>query len=190
MKRFLFISLTIFMGLTAYMSSFHRVVNLTWHQKFERAMALTPMGEYHDDDYDYTIRYPAFFQRSDDTLMDKGTCRFSFWRDNIEVVQTAFVEHNPEMLTPQQAVKKYAQDLYADYQRVDEDSFTLSGLLHSDTGQITGRRFYAKFVQHRKFWFVQSLTYPEECEHALRRLLLEIDKWKVWKDNYTRRVGV
>ena len=181
MKRFLFISMAIFMGLTAYMSSFHRVVNLSWPQKFERAMALTPMGEYHDDDYDYTIRYPAFFQRSDDTLMDKGTCRFSFWRDNIEVVQTAFVEHNPHQLTPQQAVKKYADDLHATHQRVGDDFFILSGSLHSDTGQITGRRFYAKFVQHRKFWFVQSLTYPEECEHALQRLFIEIDKWRVWK---------
>jgi hypothetical protein len=47
---------------------------------------------------------------------------------------------------------------------------------------ITGRRFHAKFVKHRKFWFVQSLTYPEDCEQALQRLLQEIDAWQVWKD--------
>lgn len=63
-----------------------------------------------------------------------------------------------------------------------DDFFILSGALHSDTGMITGRRFRAKFVKHRKFWFVQSLTYPEDCEQALQRLLREIDNWKVWKD--------
>ena len=45
---------------------------------------------------------------------------------------------------------------------------------------MTGRRFYAKFVQHRKLWFVQTLAYPEECERAVKRLKEEIDQWKVW----------
>ena len=53
-------------------------------------------------------------------------------------------------------------------------------ILYSETGQITGRRYYAKFVQHRKLWFVQTLAYPEECERAVKRLKEEIDKWKVW----------
>lgn len=181
MKRFIFLTIGIYMGLMIYLSNFHRVVNLTWPQKIERAIALSPMAEYRNAEYGYTVRYPAFFQRDDDTLLDIGTSRFSFWRDDIEIVLTAFLEHNPDMLSTEQAVKKYTEDLHATHQRVGNDFFILSGTLHSDTGQITGRRFYAKFVKHRKFWFVQSLTYPEECEHALHRLLREIDNWRVWK---------
>jgi len=27
---------------------------------------------------------------------------------------------------------------------------------------------------------VQSLTYSEECEQAIQRIIKEIDNWKVW----------
>ena len=183
MKRFMFLAIGIFMGLMIYLSNFHCVVNLSWPQKIERAMALSPMAEYHDDDYDYTVRYPAFFQRDDDTLLDKGTSRFTFWRDNMEIVLTAFLEQNPDMLTVEQAVNKYSKSLQATNQRIGTNYFILSGPIHSDTGKMTGRRFYAKFVKHRKFWFVQSLAYPEDCGPALHRLLREIENWQVWKES-------
>lgn len=181
MKRFLFLALVAFLGGMIFMSEYEPA-DAPLPQKLEQAIKQTRMIEYQDDDYDYVVRHPQFFEQADDSLMDKGTCRFSFWRDNIEIVQSAFVEHNPDMLTPQQAVKKYSSNLHATHQRVGNDFFILSGALHSDTGQITGRRFYAKFVKHRKLWFVQSLTYPEDCEQALQRLLREIDNWKVWKE--------
>lgn len=150
-------------------------------EKLERAMRLTQMMAYQDDDYDYTIQYPKFFEQTDDSLMDKGCCRFSFWLDSTEVVQNAFVEPNPDSLSVDQAMKKYAFDLHATEQIKGDDYFILSGSLHTDSGQIAGRRYHAKFVQHRKLWFVQSLTYPEDCEQAVTRLLQEIDKWKVWE---------
>ena len=150
-------------------------------EKLERAMRLTQMMAYQDDDYDYTIRYPKFFEQTDDSLLDKGCCRFSFWQDSTEIVQTAFVEPNPDSLTVEQAMQKYALDLHATQQIKGDDYFILSGSLHMDTGQIAGRRYYAKFVQHRKLWFVQSLTYPEDCEQAVNRLRQEIDKWTVWE---------
>ena len=149
-------------------------------QKLERAMRLTRMQEYHDGDYDYTLRYPSFFEQTDDSLMDKGACRFSFWQDSTEIVQTAFVEPNTEMLTIEQGMRKYAEELSADHQTEGDDYFILSGVLHDDNGQLTGRRYYAKFVQHRKLWFVQTLAYPEDCEQAVQRLIHEIDDWKVW----------
>jgi hypothetical protein len=96
-------------------------------------------------------------------------------------VQTAFVEPNPDSLTVEQAMQKYASDLHATQQVKGDDYFILSGSLHTDSGQIAGRRYYAKFVKHRKLWFVQSLTYPEDCEQAVSRLRQEIDKWKVWE---------
>ena len=155
--------------------------NKTIPQKLERAMRLTRMMEYQDDDFDYTIRYPSFFEQTDDSLLDKGCCRFSFWQDSTEIVQTAFVEPNPDMLTIEQAMMKYASDLHATEQIKGDGYFILSGSVHTDSGQIAGRRYHAKFVLHRKLWFVQSLTYPEDCEQAVTRLLQEIDKWKVWE---------
>ena len=126
-------------------------------QKLERAIRLTRMKEYHDDDYDYVVRYPSFFEQTADSLMEKGSSRFCFWQDSTEIVQTTFVE-----------------------QQKGDGCFILSGHLYTETGQMTGRRFYAKFVQHRKLWFVQTLAYPEECERAVKRLKEEIDQWKVW----------
>jgi len=181
MKRFLFLSVIVFIVIMAIVSLYEREDDKTVPQKLERAMRLTRMMEYQDDDFDYTIHYPSFFEQTDDSLLDKGCCRFSFWQDSTEIVQTAFVEPNPDSLTVEQAMQKYASDLHATQQIKGDDYFILAGSLHTDSGQIAGRRYYAKFVQHRKLWFVQSLTYPEDCEQAVSRLRQEIDKWKVWE---------
>jgi hypothetical protein len=180
MKRFLFFSMLIFIAVMIWVSVHEKEDHIPLPQKLEWAMRLTRMMEYHDDDYDYIVRYPSFFEQTDDSLMGKGCCRFSFWQDSTEIVQTAFVEPNADSLTLEQAMKKYASDLHAMYQQQGDDFFILSGAIHLDSGKISGRRFYVKFVQHRKLWFVQSLAYPEECERAVKRLKDEIDNWKVW----------
>ena len=180
MKRFLFLSMLIFIVVMIWVSAYEKEDDMTVPQKLERAMRLTRMMEYHDDDYDYIVRYPTFFEQTDDSLMDKGACRFSFWQDNTEIVQTAFVEQNPDSLTLDQAMAKYASDLHATQQQKGDGCFILSGHLYTETGQMTGRRYYAKFVMHRRLWFVQTLAYPEDCEKAVKRLKEEIDKWKVW----------
>ena len=149
-------------------------------QKLEQAIRLTRMKEYHDDDYDYVVRYPAFFEQTPDSLLDKGNSRFCFWQDSTEIVQTAFVEPNTYYLNVREAMEKYASKLHATQQSLGVNYFILSGTLHTDSGEISGRRFYAKFVQHRKLWFVQTLTYPEDCENAVKRLKDEISKWQVW----------
>ena len=180
MKRFLFLSMLIFIAVMVYVSIHEKEDNMSLPQKLEKAMRLTRMKEYHDDDYDYVVRYPAFFEQTDDSLMEKGTCRFSFWQDSTEIVLTSFVVPNPDMLSIEQGMKKYADEFYAIHQEKGIDYFILSGTLHTDSGTISGRRFYAKFVQHRKLWFVQSLAYPEDCEQAVQRLIHEINDWQVW----------
>lgn len=180
MKKFLFLAFGAFVVLMVYMSNCAGCVDRPLVEKLERAMLQTRLVAYHDDDYDYTIKYPMFFEPSDDSLMEKGCCRFSFLHDNIEIVQSAFVLSNADSLSVDQAASKYAAELHATHQRKGNNFFILSGSLHSDTGQITGRRFYAKFVCHRKLWFVQNLTYPEDCERSLSRLFKEIDSWQVW----------
>ena len=180
MKRFLFLSMLVFIGIMIWVSVHEKEDDMPLPQKVERAMRLTRMMEYQDDDYGYTVRYPSFFEQTDDSLMDEGCCRFSFWQDSTEIVQTAFLELNPDSLTVEQAMAKYASELHATQQQKGNDFFILSGHIHSDDGQITSRRYHAKFVQHRKVWFVQTLAYPEDCEQAVQRLIHEIDDWKVW----------
>lgn len=180
MKRFLFLSMLIFIVVMIWVSVYEKEDDMTVPQKLERAMRLTRMMEYQDDDYDYTVRFPSFFEQTEDSLLDRGCCRFSFWQDSTEIVQTAFVESNPDGLSIEQGMKKYARELYATRQEKGKDYFILSGTLHLDNGLISGRRFYAKFVQHRKLWFVQTLAYPEDCEQAVQRLTRDIHDWKVW----------
>lgn len=179
MKRFLFLSMSVFITIMVWMSVYEKEDD-PLSQKLERAMSLTRMKAYHDDDYDYTVRYPSFFERTPDSLLDKGCCRFSFWQDSIEIVQTAFVEKNPDDLSLDQGMTKYASELHATSQRKGHDSFILSGHILDDKGRLTARCFHAKFVKHRKLWFVQSLTYPEDSKPSLKRLMTEIDHWKVW----------
>ena len=180
MKRFLFLSMSVFIVVMMWVSVYEKEDDLLLSQKLERAMRLTNMREYHDDDYDYTIRYPSFFEQTSDSLLDKGCCRFSFWQDSLEIVQTAFTEQNTENLTLEQAMTKYALDFHVTSQQKGNGFFILSGHILDDNGRISGRCFHAKFVKHRKLWFVQSLTYPEECEQAIQRIIKEIDNWKVW----------
>lgn len=180
MRKFLFLFVIAFIIVMIFVSLYEKDDDVPLPQKLERAMRLTRMMEYQDDDYEYIIRYPAFFEQTDDSLMDKGCCRFSFWQDSTEITQTAFVEQNPDSLTLDQAMAKYASDLHATQQQKGNDFFILSGHIHTDDGQITSRRYHAKFVQHRKLWFVQTLAYPEDCKHAVQRLIHEIDAWQVW----------
>ncbi|MBR7031010.1 MAG: hypothetical protein IKI06_07200 [Prevotella sp.] len=179
MKRFLFLSMLVFIIIMIWVSVHEKEDDMPLPQKLERAMRLTRMMEYKDCDYGYSVRYPSFFE-PDDSLMDGGCCRFSFWQDSTEIVQTAFVEHNSDSLTLEQSMAKYASELHATQQQKGDDFFILSGHILTDDGQITSRRYHAKFVMHRKVWFVQTLAYPEDCEQAVQRLIREIDNWKVW----------
>ena len=179
MKRFLFLTMFVFIALMAVVSVYQKEEKpLT--QKLEQAMRLTRMNEYHDDDYGYVVRYPSFFEQTSDSLMDRGCCRFSFWQDSILIEQSVFVEQNTEGLSIDGAMKSYASDLHATKQQKGDDYFILSGVLFNDTSHIPGRHYYMKFVQHRKLWFVQSLVYPKECEGAMNRVKREIDGWEIW----------
>ena len=72
MKRFLFLSMLVFIAIMVWVSVHEKEDDVPLPQKLERAMRLTRMMEYQDDDYEYIIRYPAFFEQTDDSLMDKG----------------------------------------------------------------------------------------------------------------------
>ncbi|MBQ8988607.1 MAG: hypothetical protein IJ067_02825 [Prevotella sp.] len=181
MKRFLLICMSAFLLMMIILSVYEREDHRTVAQKLERAMRLTRMKEYHNEDFGYTVRVPSFFEQTEDSLMEKGCCRFSFWQDSTEIVQTVFIERNQDSLTLEQTMEKYASDLHATWQQKGEGCFILSGHLFTEDGRMTSRRYYAKFVKHRKLWFVQTLAYPEDCEQAVQRLIREIHDWLVWE---------
>ena len=66
MKRFLFLSMLIFIAIMIYVSVYKKEDHSPLPQKLEQAMRLTRMKEYHDDDYDYVVRYPSFFEQTAD----------------------------------------------------------------------------------------------------------------------------
>ena len=72
MKRFLFLSMLIFIVVMIFMSVHEKEDHMPLPQKLEQAIRLTRMKEYHDDDYDYVVRYPSFFEQTADSLMEKG----------------------------------------------------------------------------------------------------------------------
>ena len=63
MKRFLFLSMLVFIAIMVWVSVHEKEDDVPLPQKLERAMRLTRMMEYQDDDYEYIIRYPAFFEQ-------------------------------------------------------------------------------------------------------------------------------
>ncbi len=150
-------------------------------EKLEKAMRNTQMNTYRDPFYGYVVHYPSFFEQvSNPQVKEKGYCQFRFW--NVEqIVQTAFVLPNLDSLTVAQGMARFARELHATYQREEGDCFILSGPLHLENREVAGHRFYAKCVQCQKLWFVQCLTYPENCAQAVTRLIREIDRWKVWE---------
>lgn len=150
-------------------------------EKLEKAMRNTQMNTYRDPFYGYVVHYPSFFEQvSNPQVKEKGYCQFRFW--NVEqIVQTAFVLPNLDSLTVAQGMARFARELHATYQREEGDCFILSGSLHLENREVAGHRFYAKCVQCQKLWFVQCLTYPENCAQAVTRLIREIERWKVWE---------
>lgn len=150
-------------------------------EKLEKAMRNAQMNTYRDPFYGYVVHYPSFFEQvSNPQVKEKGYCQFRFW--NVEqIVQTAFVLPNLDSLTVAQGMVCFAKELHATCQRKDGDCFILSGPLHLENQEVTGHRFHAKYVQCQKLWFVQCLTYPENCAQAVTRLIREIDRWQVWE---------
>lgn len=157
-------------------------------EKLEKVMRTTRMNTYRDPFYGYVIHYPSFFEQvSNPQVKEKGYCQFRFW--NVEqIVQTAFVLPNLDSLTVAQGMSRFARELHATYQREEGDCFILSGPLHLENREVAGHRFYAKYVQCQKLWFVQILTYPENCAQAVTRLIREIDRWKVWEKKEEKKL--
>lgn len=100
----------------------------------------------------------------------------------LKIAQTAFIVTNLEGFTVQQGMEYFAMEQHATERRCGSDYFLLSGPLYINHRPVEGYRFYAKYVQRQKLWFVQSLSYPVSCTRAVSRLIDQIDDWQVWEE--------
>lgn len=182
MRRFIVILFLAFVTVSVFVSQ-NEGKEISFPDKLEQVMNTTSMNTYRDDFYGYAIRYPSFFEQVPDSLIkEKGCCQFYFW--NVEkIVQTVFVMLNADNLTLRQGMDVFAKQLHATSRRCGSDSFVLSGPLYVDNERVDGHRFYAKYVQRQKLWFVQFLAYPESCTQAVARLINLINDWQVWEEN-------
>ena len=150
----------------------------TFQEKLEEAIKYSRSKTYHDSYYDYEVKYPAFFEQVPDSLIDEEGASL-FRCGNVEL--SAQVVPNSDSLNMQEGMHYFSALYHATCQSQTAHSFILSGPLYINNSQIPNYRFYSKYVRHRKFWFVQTLTYPDSCAKAVAPLIHQIDDWTVWE---------
>lgn len=185
MRRFIILS-SFFIGIVSFFISYNKKEDASLPDKLEQMMCRTKMNVHCDPFYGYLVYYPAFFDEVPDSLINEtGCCQFHFG-SLLKIALTVFVVTNLEGFTVQQGMEHFAMELHATEGRCGNDYFILSGPLYINHRLVEGYRFYAKYVQRQKLWFVQLLAYPESCVQAMTRLIGEIDRWRVWEKERKR----
>lgn len=180
MRRFIILS-SFIIGFVSFFISYNEKKDSSLPDKLEQMMCRTKMNVHCDPFYGYQIHYPAFFEQVPDSLIhETGCCQFYFG-NLLKIAQTVFVVTNLDGLTVQQGMEHFAMEQHATERRYGNDYFILSGPLYINHRLVEGYRFYAKYVQRQKLWFVQSLSYPASCTRAVSRLIEQIDNWQVWE---------
>lgn len=181
MRRFMLLA-SFLIGILSFFVPYSKKEDASLPDKLEQMMCCTKMNVHCDPFYGYMVHYPAFFNQVPDSLIhETGSCQFYFG-NMLKIAQTAFVVTNLEGLTVQQGMEHFAMEQHAAEWRCGSDYFLLSGPLYINSRQVEGYRFYAKYVQRQRLWFVQSLSYPASCTRAVSRLIEQIDNWQVWEE--------
>ncbi len=157
-------------------------------ETFGKMVNRSIMKVYHDPTLHYFVRYPSFFEQVPDSLInDFGCSKFRFCNVvNIEI--TTYILNNVDGLSAQQGMDSIGRHRHATDKWFAKDSFIISGPLYWENGTVSGHYYHAKYVRHQRAWFVQELTYPQEYEQAVSRLVKQIDQWNVW--NGTDKVPI
>lgn len=159
--------------------------DVTRTEVLAEAIERDPMVEYTDSLWGYTVRYPSFFERVTDSRMEReGMVCFRYWNGDM-VELSAFVVPNPRGYSVSQGMESIGAQSHATRKRLVRDGFLISGPFYRDGGEMAGYVYHAKYVRHRKLWFVQRLVYPEKYEKAVRRLIARVNQWKVWEEGGT-----
>lgn len=149
-------------------------------EQLETALSYAHMLTYRDSLFGYVVHYPDFFEQSDCHNNEPGYSQFTYW-GKVEMELTTFILPNEDELTAKEGMDSIGKALHATTRHLQPNSFILSGSIYQNGQKLTGRCFHAKFVRHRKVWFVQTLVYPEGCDRAVKRITRQIDKWKIWE---------
>lgn len=182
MRRFIFLALLLGLAASIAIPLCHDTTEKPFPELMEHAINQAPLATYRHPMYGYVVRYPPFFEQLPDSLCaEPGACQFRYWDHWTHIELAAFVAENPLDLSPSEAAEQLARSQHATVERVGPDHFILSGPQHAGDSLISGHRFRAKYVRHRRLWFVIVLSYPEECTQAVARLRREIDDWRVWE---------
>lgn len=180
-RRFTVLAILLAICVTSYMVWRGNEDNREFPEKLEEAIHFCRMRTYHDPNYDYEVQYPPFFEQLPDSLIDEpGFSQFRYWDNWVQIELTTRVLPNEDSLSTQEGMQRFAQLHHAEKQVMQDDSFLLSGPLYINGSEIPNYRYHSKYVRHRRFWFVQMLVYPISCEKAVRRLIQQVDDWKVW----------
>ena len=178
-RRFTWLALLIIIVSTIVVLSKGYKEKPTFQEKLAEAIKYSRSKTYHDAYYDYEVKYPAFFEQVPDSLIDEEGASL-FRCGNVEL--SAQVVPNSDSLSLEEGMCHFATLHHAEYQQLsDTQSFILSGKQYMNDSPIPNYHFYAKYVRHRKFWFVQTLTYPDSCAQAVVPLIRQIDDWRVWE---------
>ena len=183
MRRFSIITLSLVVVAAVFVLLHHKEDETPLPNLLEKKINGARMKPHRDSLFGYVINYPDFFEQLPDSLIDEaGCCVFRFW-NVVQINLSGYGLRNPDELTSEQMIDSLANTIHAAEIRSNADTIIMSGPLYVDEGVIPGHRYHTKYVRHRRLWFVQSLTYPEECENAVSRLKHQIDNWPVWEDS-------
>lgn len=152
-------------------------------EAIENMMNHANMKVYRNPALNYVVEYPSFFEKLPDSLNGEfGRSTFRFWIVEKIELSTYYIVNNIQELTARQGMDSIGDFRHAQDKWCCMDSFILSGPLYWEDGVISDYCYHAKYVKRQKTWFVQELTYPQDCEKSVGRLLRQIDRWKVWDD--------
>ena len=152
-RRFTVLAILLAVCVTSYMVWRGNEDHREFPEKLEEAIRLCRMRTYHE---------------------------FRYWDNWVQIELTTRVVPNEDSLSTQEGMQRFAQLHHANEQIIQGDSFLLSGPLYVNGSEIPNYRYHSKYVRHRRFWFVQMLVYPIHCEKAVRRLIQQVDDWRVW----------
>ena len=156
MRRFFIITFFLTVVASTFIYLHHRDNVIPIANLLQQKINGAHMKTYHDSTFGYIMRYPDFFVQLPDSLdPEPGCCTFRFW--NVEQINlSGYVLGNPEQLTVQQMKDSLVHENHDVKIRTLADTLIISSPLYAEDGVVDGYRNYAKYVRHRKLWFVQS----------------------------------
>ena len=161
MKKFFIFSALLILTLNLYFHLHHEGDTRTPFSDFQMRIGMTPMEEYRDSCFGYTIQYPSFFKQEKNTREDfNGHARFSYTNHTNIILESYVTQNRSKDLKT--CADSLATALHAHKKLLPAHSaFILSGPVYENGVRMDGYSHYDKFIKSGRMLFVYSLTYPD-----------------------------